>query len=240
MEDPADHVPWAAEAARSEALAALAATSFERTTLEDDLAELCRILHGAASHLAAVSVTATLDDGSHTTAASTSPAAREVDELEYRLLEGPCVVAMHTGELQLVTDTSEDGRWPRFAAAAADRGFAAVAGIPLVVDGDGVGALNLFAGDTLAPEDVELGQALAGSVAALLANGQAYRRAQRHARRLRQALDELAEVQQAVGVLVVTGGLSTEAAARSLRRRAEREGRGVRDVARDVLRGVAD
>ena len=78
------------------------------------------------------------------TVASSHELAREVDEIQYGRGQGPCLQALRTGEPVLVTDLSADDRWPDYARYAIQRGIASSLSLPLTIDGDTVGAINLY------------------------------------------------------------------------------------------------
>src|ERR1700751_3375764 len=96
-----------------------------------------------------------------------APSSEEAGLLELFQLQndqGPCLECFRTG--RPVTATGLAGpapRWPRFAQAAAQAGFAAGGGLPLRVRGQGIGALSLFGAGRgrLQAADRRIGQALA-------------------------------------------------------------------------------
>lgn len=71
------------------------------------------------------------------------PAA--VDALQEALQEGPCLDAAYQHMTVRVTDMATEQRWPRFTQAALQAGAAAMLSFQLYVEGDDLGALNLFA-----------------------------------------------------------------------------------------------
>lgn len=64
------------------------------------------------------------------TAASSSPLAQELDDVQYVAQDGPCLVASTTEAAQLVRDSAEDGRWPALARRARERGVGSVLSLP--------------------------------------------------------------------------------------------------------------
>jgi GAF domain-containing protein len=203
---------------------------------QDVLVQLIDVARRSTSATAAISVTAHAD-GEYHTAATTSGEAQEVDEHEYVTDSGPCVDAIATGELQVSDDVLEDDRWPSFSRVAAEKGYRSVAGVPLVAAGRTVGALNLYAA---APVDVRellpLGERLAGPIATVVANALALRRLSRLGEHLQQELDQLAVVEQAIGVLMAQRAWDGAIAERALERAAEATGRTIDDVAIRIVR----
>ena len=79
------------------------------------------------------------------TEASSSQFATVLDELEEQTGEGPCLSAAYEHHSVLVDDTASEDRWPRFSARAGDAGAGSMLAVQLFVDGDNLGALNLYA-----------------------------------------------------------------------------------------------
>ncbi len=67
-----------------------------------------------------------------------------VDDLQERLGEGPCLTSAYEHLTVRVPDMATDDRWPRFTAAAAEAGALGMMALQLYVEGDDLGALNLF------------------------------------------------------------------------------------------------
>ena len=67
-----------------------------------------------------------------------------LDGLQEETGQGPCLDAMYEQHTVRVSDMAHEQRWPRFAAGAAEAGAASMLGIQLWVEGDNLGALNLY------------------------------------------------------------------------------------------------
>ena len=80
----------------------------------------------------------------HSEAASGSLPER-VDALQAETGEGPCLSAVFEQQTVRVADMRSEQRWPRFSASAAEAGAAAMLSFQLYVEGDNLGALNLYA-----------------------------------------------------------------------------------------------
>jgi transcriptional regulator with GAF, ATPase, and Fis domain len=74
----------------------------------------------------------------------TSELPARVDALQEETGQGPCLDAMYDQHTLRVSDMAHEQRWPRFAARAAEAGAASMLSIQLWVEGDNLGALNLY------------------------------------------------------------------------------------------------
>lgn len=103
--------------------------------------------------------------------ASLGELAVHCDRLQEELGEGPCISSI-AGEVTIrVDDVAGDGRWPRFAAAAAEVGVRSMLSCQLATPRDRLGALNLYSTRIQSfPQGVEhLANAYATHVGILLA-----------------------------------------------------------------------
>ena len=79
----------------------------------------------------------------HFIAASNAVVMR-IEGLQNELGEGPCLEAYRTGVAVAVTDLDADSRFPRFSPRALAEGLAAVFTFPMRLDGERLGALDLY------------------------------------------------------------------------------------------------
>lgn len=79
-----------------------------------------------------------------TSEAASSELPKTVDDLQGRLGEGPCLTAAYEHLTVRVPDMAAEERWPRFTAAAVEAGALGMMALQLYVEGDDLGALNLF------------------------------------------------------------------------------------------------
>lgn len=79
-----------------------------------------------------------------TSQSPSSDLPERVDALQAEVGEGPCLDAVYQERLVRVPDMRTEQRWPRFARRAAEAGAASMLSIRLWVEGDNLGALNLY------------------------------------------------------------------------------------------------
>ncbi len=78
------------------------------------------------------------------TAASSSPAAQAMDEIQYAFGDGPCVTASREQETVHIADLETDQRWPQWAARVREQGVRSILAVPFQLDGDTRAALNVY------------------------------------------------------------------------------------------------
>lgn len=79
-----------------------------------------------------------------TSEAASGEMPRVVDALQERVGQGPCLDAAYEHTTVRVPDMAVERRWPQFAAGALAAGAAGMMSLQLFVEGDDLGALNLF------------------------------------------------------------------------------------------------
>jgi GAF domain-containing protein len=191
-----------------------------------------------ALHVDMAGLTLLFPDGRARTAVCTSEIAKKVDQAQYDADRGPCLEAFRTKRQIRVDDTSTDDRWPAFATAAQEHGVRSSLSLPLVVAGDGIGALNLYSrqSNQFSDEDGEDAQVFGDQGAVALANAQAYWEQAALAENLTTALASRATIEQAKGVIMATAGCDPDEAFARLRQQSQYENRKLRDVATEIVR----
>ena len=134
-------------------------------------------------------------------------------------------------------DASE--RWPDYVIAAKTAGIQAVAGIPMLAEGEAIGAVNLYDSQPRAwsAEDLRVATIFASIATGYLAHASAARQQQRTAEQLQEALNTRLIIEQAKGVLAATRETSVDDAFHTLRKYARDHNARIHDVARAVIRG---
>ena len=207
-----------------------------REPLADTLHQVAKVATSALG-VEMAGLTLLYPDGRARTAVFMSPGAVEVDQAQYDSDRGPCLEAFRTKTMFRVDDTSEDPRWPEFAAAAQAHGVRSSLSAPLIVDGDGIGALNLYSGSVghFSHDDEADAEVFAAQAAVALANAQAYWEQADLAENLANAMHTRATIEQAKGVIMATAHVGPDEAFDLLRQQSQTENRKLRDVAREIV-----
>jgi GAF domain-containing protein len=144
---------------------------------------------------------------------------RAVDEVQYRIGEGPCLLAVEARKTQVCGSLGGEQRWPRFGPRAGRLGVHSALSLPLMVDERVVGALNVYgrARDAFDEVSVRAGELFSGPAAVTVANAQVLENSRRLAEQLDRALTSRAVIDQAIGILRSRTGGSAEEAFQTLR-----------------------
>jgi GAF domain-containing protein len=140
----------------------------------------------------------------------TAPFVRELDILQYVLLnQGPCV-ACKTSQLPIVSmSLTTDTRWRRLAARVTGLGVESALSLPLLIDGQVIGSINCYARDYAAfgHRAVQLGMRFAKLAAISLKDRRLQRITQDPGERLHRSLEGRSVTDEAIGIVRVrTGG----------------------------------
>ncbi len=168
------------------------------------------------------------------TVAPTDEVPPLVDAIQYATDEGPCLDAMSEHETYLIDDLRTEGRWPSFSRRAVEEtGVRSMLSFRLFVEGDTIGALNLYARRPAAFDEQArtVGTVLAAHAAVALTAA----RQQERADQLQDALGSSREIGMAMGVLMGRGGLTEDEAFAQLRRASQYLNVKLREVAAQVV-----
>lgn len=159
----------------------------------------------------------------------TSDLPQSVDALQQRLGQGPCLDAVCEQEIVRVDDVASDERWPEFARAAPALGVGSMLCFQLFVDGDRLGALNLYSRTPGAFDDdcQEVGLMFATHAAVALAGAQ-------HEEHLRTGMSNRDVIGQAKGILMERHRLTADQAFGVLTRVSQETNRKLIDIASEL------
>jgi GAF domain-containing protein len=196
---------------------------------QDTDALLVDIVHAALDlipHVAEASVSVVMGRRTVQSRAASGELPRQVDALQSSTGQGPCIDAAYEERIVRVPDMSREERWPDFAQAAYSAGARSMLSFQLFVEGDNLGALNLYGDDVnVFDEESEQVGLLVGAHAAV-----AFSDAQEISQ-LNQALDTRDLIGQAKGILMERFKISSQQAFQILTRASSESNTKLRDVA---------
>lgn len=184
-----------------------------------------------------VSVTMAKDAMTFTLVAS-SEVAERLDATQYEA-GGPCVAALRLHEEQMVDDVLSESRWQAYARTAAASNVRSSLALPLVNHDRLSGSLNIYAADPRAftGADPRLRLLVGAPAGALITNADLEFTSRDRADDAPRLLGESDVVNQAIGMLVGTHGISSRQAEERLHERADQTGLTLVEAARGVLAG---
>lgn len=205
--------------------------------LEGFAIHAAQLFSGDAEVLAGVTL---LRDRQGTTVASSSEAARALDEVQYGFGDGPCMRASRTGKTVLVEDVRTDPRWPDYAEVIRDLGYYSILGVPLILGNDGGAGLNLYARDPghFTPHLVQAAETFAAEAATTLQVAVQIARHRSTVDHLRAAMETRTTIDLAVGIVMAQNQCSQEEAFGILRGASSNRNVKLRDLAERVVQSV--
>ncbi|MGY1615710.1 GAF and ANTAR domain-containing protein [Geodermatophilus sp. SYSU D00691] len=161
--------------------------------------------------------------------APTGDLPREIDGLQGRLGEGPCLDAVWEQKTVRIEDIHSEDRWPRFAAEAAGTGMRSMLSFQLFVTGSTLGALNLYArgAHSFDEESESIGLVFASHAAIALSGAQ-------QEEHLRGAIASRDVIGQAKGILMERYKITGDEAFRLLVASSSRANRKLVDIAEQL------
>ena len=169
--------------------------------------------------------------------AVTDEAARNCDDWQYELEEGPCLSAIAEDETYLLDDVARDPRWPRWGPRAAEAGAGSIFSIRMADDDSALGALNMYARKPHAwdSDSIDLALVFASHAATAISNTQLVSG-------LQTALQSRHLIGVAQGILMAQYDMGLETAFEVLRRYSSHANVKLREVAKRVveLRALPD
>lgn len=170
-----------------------------------------------------------------------SDSAREVDEIQYSLSQGPCLTAAKDEREVYVPDLFEEDRWgPDYANAVASHGLRSVLSLPFNLQGEAKAALNLYSD---VPHKFD-GHAAARARDFTREISQALRLAVRFslhadsASNLRATLESRTIIDIAIGIVMAQNRCSQAAAVEILTEASSNSNTKLRDIAKSLVDSV--
>jgi GAF domain-containing protein len=163
------------------------------------------------------------------TEAASDELVEKIDELQYRAGDGPCLTSLREHITVRSADLETDARWPGFAREAAREGIRSMLSVQLFVEGDNLGALNLYAStpNAFTDDDESVGLLLAAHAAIAM-------KASSNKITLRAALVNRDIIGQAKGILMERFKIDQVEAFRLLTQASQRSNRKLFKIAEEL------
>lgn len=157
--------------------------------------------------------------------------ARDADQMQYEVGEGPCLEAISTHETFRIDGMEDEARWPQFRDRVLELGVKSMLTFRLFHEQDTMGALNLYSRESQAFDDESeaVGTIFASHAAVAL-------KAAISEAGDKEALASRDSIGQAKGIIIERHGVSPEAAFNVLRTMSQRQNRRIRDIAAEIVR----
>ena len=214
----------------------------DRRPLQDTLTEIAEFAVGAIPGAEGAGLTMLEDDRPQTVVAS-APFVRAVDDVQYGLGEGPCLLAVATRRTQTSGSLGGEPLWPRFGPRVGRLGVHSVLSLslPLLLSERVVGALNVYADpkDVFGAEAVRIGELFAVPAAVSVHNSRVLARSQRLAGQFERALSSRSTIDQAIGVLIGRTGADPQEAFERLREMSQSQHVKLNEVAQTLVAEAA-
>ena len=160
-----------------------------------------------------------------------------VDEVQYRVGEGPCLLAVKERAVQVSGSLSAEARWPRFGPQAGRLGVHSALSLPMILGPDTVGALNVYSRTFHAFDDrsIDIGRRFARAAAVTASHALLLEESRRVSEQLERALSSRAVIDQAVGIVMSRAGTTAEDAFEQLRSLSQASNTKVVQVAQQLV-----
>lgn len=198
--------------------------------------ELCdRTVEALSATGAGVSVADT--DGDLKFVTATSEQVIEIEEVQEKAQQGPCMWAFTSQQPVAIGDLRQTDHWPAYAEVAGRLGLHAVVGYPLQYKGKRLGAINLYNAEARewTDDDLDVLGVFADMATAYLVRVSELAEARQLADQLQTALDSRVLIEQAKGLVAGEHGITPDQAFALLRDHSRKHGIKLADVCEAVV-----
>ena len=141
----------------------------------------------------------------------------------------------------MIESTLEPGNWQEFRDTAARHGVLSTFSLPLVVRGEPIGAVNMYAEleNAFDANNRHIAELFATQAGFVLANAQAYWDARDLSENLEQAMRSRAVIEQAKGIIMSTMRCDADEAMAVLKNQSQTQNIKLRDIAAEIVRNTS-
>jgi hypothetical protein len=167
--------------------------------------------------------------------------AARVDQLQYVSDQGPCLDALRHGVVIQVDDLRHEVRWDSYRPRAMTHGVRSSLSLPLTVEGEVLGALNLYSAtpSVFGGSHRESAEAFADKSAAALTVSLRHVRQARVQNQLADAMVSSSVIDHSIGILMAQQRCTATVAFDILRKASQNRNRKLRDIAAELVTTVS-
>jgi GAF domain-containing protein len=168
---------------------------------------------------------------------ASAPFVAAVDDVQFRLGEGPCLLAVEVGAIQMSGSLGGERRWPQFGPQAWRLGVHSAMSIPLLLKERVVGSLNVYGQtrDAFDTRSVRIGSLFARPAAVTVANALLLEDSRRLRTQLENALASRVTIERAIGIEMSRTGCSSDDALDQLRKLSAASGTKLVDLSQQIV-----
>jgi transcriptional regulator with GAF, ATPase, and Fis domain len=173
--------------------------------------------------------------------ASSDPLASAADEVQYQTGDGPCLHALRHARPVRINDTAVSQQWPKFCRQAEELGIRSCYALPLMVDGETVGALIFYARQPAAfgPDETGRADRFAKDASGALTLALRMASCTDLNDQLRSSIGSRAVIDQALGVIMATEHVAQDRALALLKSVSQNSNVRLRDLAASIVTRVS-
>jgi GAF domain-containing protein len=175
------------------------------------------------------------DTGTLTTLAGTDSLVFALDDMQAALDQGPSLTAVREGHTVIIDDAESEHRWPRFMPYAVNVGLRSYLGMPICLEDQALGGLNLYSTTHAHLDADRLAHARVFAAQAAVALGQS-----RRENHLAAALQSSRTIGKAIGMTMERFDLDDEEAFSRLARLSQKSNVKLRDLAAHLVKQSND
>lgn len=174
------------------------------------------------------------------TVASSSEAAKQLDELQYLFIEGPCLSACEEQRTVHVADVATDERWSNYLTRAAEHGVGSILAVPFSLDTGARAALNVYSTETggFGPEDIATAEAFVAQTSKALMLAVRLAQHGESVGNLKSAMKSRTAIDIAIGIIMAQNRCTQTEAFTILKSVSSSRNEKVRDIAASLVASI--
>ncbi|WP_408898630.1 ANTAR domain-containing protein [Nocardioides sp. R1-1] len=214
----------------AEALTEAAKAISHHRTLDETLDAIVRAAQHTVPGFDHVGISVAHGNGQIETRAGTGQLVWELDDLQYKLGEGPCYESIADEAVLLLEDARTETRWPRYLPPARAKGLCSQMGLRLYTEEGTLGGLNFYSVSStgIDPDAVQLAELFAAHAAIALGHA-------RYAHQLNESVASRQAIGTAIGIIMERYQITEDRAFQFLVRASSTSNVKLRVIAQEVV-----